>query len=287
MSQQHLTSALATIEALEKITEGDIKQQIAALRESLVAAQRAGEGQDAEELRQTLAQRNEETAKFISVMVHEIRKPLTSIRGYSDMLGKNVMGPLNEMQAQFVDTIRKNSISMEQLVTDISDMSKLQAGRIIPNPKMEMYKNVAMQLEKDLTEPAKERGITLVFETPQGLPLLNLDGTRVEQALRKLIDNAVKYTPEGGGTVTIRAEGRGNALHIFVVDKGVGISTTDQARLGELFFRGDQELVTQTKGYGLGLPIALACLKLVGGELRWTSQINEGSTFEVILPAMS
>jgi len=186
-----------------------------------------------------------------------------------------------------VETIRNNIISMEQLVTDVSDISKMRSGRIVPQPKMEMFKNVVMKLEKDFGDIAAHRGIPLVFDVPQGLPLLNVDSPRLEQALRKLVDNALKYTHDNGGEVRVAAEGMGDKLRIIVSDRGVGISQSDQEHLGELFFRGDQELVTQTKGYGMGLPIAMGCMELIDGKLSWQSTEGEGSTFEVILPAMS
>lgn len=287
MSQEKLSQALELLADLHSQTSGEIQNQITQIRHLVEDAQKLGEGQDASAVRELFDQYIVEQSHFTSHMVHEVRKPMTSIRGYSDMLVKNVMGELNEMQSQFVGTIRNNIISMEHLITDISDLSKLKAGRIRPEPKMEMYKNIAMQIEKDTAELAQSRGVTLVFETPQGLPLLNLDSVRASQALRKLVDNAIKYTPEGTGQITVSAEGKENRLHIYVKDNGVGISAADQARLGELFFRGDQELVTQTKGYGMGIPIVMECAKLLGGELRWQSQTGIGSTFELILPAMS
>jgi len=203
------------------------------------------------------------------------------------MLGQTALGELNEMQTQFVGTIRTNIISMEQLVTDISDYSKLQSGRMKVDSKMEMFKNIVMQLEKDLSELAESRSVKLTFDIPQGLPIMNIDGVRVTQALNKLIDNAIKYTHEGEGIVTVTAEGLGDKLRVSIRDNGVGISEEVQAQMGEVFYRGDQELVTQTKGYGMGISIAIACIDLVGGELRWESKIDEGSTFEVTLPAMS
>jgi signal transduction histidine kinase len=186
-----------------------------------------------------------------------------------------------------VATIRNNIISMEQLVTDVSDISKMRSGRMTPQPKMEMFKNIVMKLEKDYAEIAENRGIPLVFDVPQGLPLLNLDGTRLEQALKKLVENALKYTYDNGGEVRVSAEGLGDKLRITVSDHGVGISESDQKHLGELFFRGDQELVTHTKGYGMGLPIVLGCMELIDGKLSCQTTEGEGSTLEVILPAMS
>jgi signal transduction histidine kinase len=287
MSQEFLEQALQLLSSLEGQLDGELRSQVTAARNAVAQAQQRGEGQDADALREQIEANKVENSEFVSVMVHEIRKPMTSIRGYADMLGKNVMGELNEMQTQFVETIRNNIISMEQLVTDISDISKMHSGRMMPQPKMEMFKNVVMKLEKDFGEIAEQRGIPLVFDIPQGLPLLNLDGTRLEQALKKLLDNALKYTHDGGGEVRLTAEGLGDKLRVTIRDHGVGISQSDQRHLGELFFRGDQELVTQTKGYGMGLPIVMGCMALIDGELRWESTEGEGSTFEVIIPAMS
>jgi cell cycle sensor histidine kinase DivJ len=280
LTQENLDKALALLDELK----GD---KVAEIRQALQEAKRTGEGQDADALRQRLDDMVTENSEFISFMVHEIRKPMTSIRGYSDMLVKKVMGELNDMQDQFVNTIRNNVISMEGLVTDISDLSKMRSGRIQPNAKMDMFKNINMAVEKEVKDRAEARGVTLNFEIPQGLPLLNLDSTRVEQAMVKLLDNAIKYTQEGDGQVTVRAEGDGSTLRIIISDNGVGISEQDQARLGELFFRGDNELVTATKGYGMGIPIALECMKMVGGTLEWESTSGEGTTFTITLPAMS
>src|SRR5690606_16466149 len=144
-----------------------------------------------------------------------------------------------------------------------------------------------MKLEKDMPEEAAARNVKLTFDIPQGLPLMNIDSTRVEQALRKLIENAIRYTKEGEGEITVTAEGLGDRLKVYVKDNGVGISKDDQARLGELFFRGDNDLVSQTKGYGMGIPIVFECMKMVGGELGWESVEEQGSTFWIVLPAMT
>jgi signal transduction histidine kinase len=267
MSQNYLSfdETLGLLATLEAKAPPDLQADLAALRASL----------DGYSQRQS---------EFISHMVHEVRKPMTSIRGYADML--KVMGTLNDQQIQFLGTIRTNVLSMEALVSDISDISKLKSGRMKAEPKMEMFKNMSMQLEKDFKDLLEARQMTLDMEIPQGLPLLNLDSNRALQAIRKVVDNAIKYT-HPGGKVTLIAAGEGNELVVHVKDHGVGISPQDQTHFGELFFRGDNELVTQTKGYGLGIPIALECLKLVGGSMTWQSTVGEGSHFQIRLPAMS
>ncbi|MBZ0317783.1 MAG: HAMP domain-containing histidine kinase [Anaerolineae bacterium] len=224
--------------------------------------------------------------KFISVMVHEIRKPMTSIRGYVDMLDKRLVGELNDMQGQFVSTVRNNVLSMEQLVTDISDISKLRAGRLKAEPKMDVAKNVLLEVEKKLAELATQRQHALEFDIPQGLPILNIDKTRYTQAIIKIVDNAIKYT-NPGGTIKITASAVPEGLQVLVEDNGVGMQPEELARLGELFFRGDDEIVLNTKGYGLGIPIAMECVKLCGGRLFYSSEKGVGSKFGIVVPAMS
>lgn len=225
-------------------------------------------------------------SQFISVMVHELRKPMTSIRGYADMLDKRVVGELNEMQGQFVSTIRSNVISMEHLLSDISDISKMRTGRMSAENKMDLAKNLLMDVEKKTKEQAEQRHHNLVFDVPDGLPLLNLDSVRASQAVVKLVENAIKYTPEGG-QIRVTAKPVEGGLEITVDDNGVGMQPDEVQRLGELWFRGDDELVTSQKGYGLGIPIAFECMKLVNGRLFYKSEKNVGSSFGIFLPGMS
>lgn len=280
-----LQTARQLLQELCQQSDGDLKKQLVNVDQLLAQAQQRGEGEDAESLRQQLDEMIETNAKFVSVMVHEIRVPMTSIRGYSDMLGKNIVGELNQMQQQFVETIRSNVIRMEHLVTDISDISKLRSGRMRPDPKMDMYKNIAMEVEKNMQELATAHSHKLVFETPSGLPILNLDSGRLSLALQKLITNALQYTPDGG-EVVVKAENVDGRLKVSVIDHGVGMSPEEQAHIGELFWRADNDLVRSFKGHGLGLPIAKGFIELVGGEFFFESAPNQGSTFGFIVPGM-
>lgn len=281
-----LQDARTLLAEIRKEIDGDLKGRLDSLDRLLEGAQRRGEGEDAEALRQQIDDLVATNARFVSVMVHEIRVPMTSIKGYSDMLGKNVVGPLNEQQQQFIEVIRSNVTRMEHLVSDISDISKLKTGRMRLDPKMDMYKNVALQVEKDTRDLAAEHGHTLVFDTPSGLPLLNLDSTRLTQALKKLVINALQYTPDGG-EITVRAEAVDGRLKVSVIDTGIGMSPEEQTHIGELFWRADSELVRSFKGHGLGLPIAMGFIELFGGEFFYQSELEKGSVFGFIVPSMS
>ncbi len=281
-----LQEARHLLETIRQQAGDDVKSRLAELDRLLEAAQRRGEGTDSEALRQQIDDLISTNAQFVSVMVHEIRVPMTSIRGYSDMLSKNVVGELNEMQMQFVETIRSNVIRMEHLVSDISDISKLHSGRMRLDAKMDMYKNVALQVEKDTADLAAEHNHTLVFDTPSGLPLLNLDSARLAHVLTKLVVNALQYTPDDGA-ITVRAEGPDGRLKVSVIDNGIGMTDEEQTHIGELFWRADSEQVRSFKGHGLGLPIAIGFIKQMGGEFFFESEAGKGSTFGFIVPAMS
>lgn len=278
-----LRQARERVQKLRDAASGDERQKLDDILCLLDDAAKRGEGADTETLRARLDEVIQTTAKFTSVMVHEVRIPLTSIKGYTDMLAKHVAGPLNEMQQQFADTVRSNVSRMENLVTDVSDASKLYAGRIRLDPKLDLYKNIALQVEKDLSALASERGVTLTFEMPGGLPMLNVDGERLALVLRKLVSNALQYTPEGG-QVTVRAEAAGDRLKVSVEDTGIGMSPEDQAHVGERFWRSDDERVRDIKGHGLGLSIALGLITLMGGEFFFTSERDKGSAFGFTLP---
>ncbi|GAB4422951.1 MAG: hypothetical protein Kow00106_20100 [Anaerolineae bacterium] len=281
--QNPLQEARALIRSLRPSAPAEMSESLAEVERLLEAAARRGEGEDAETLRRRIDELIQENARFASLMVHEIRIPLTSIKGYSDMLAKNVVGELNEMQTQFVETIRSNVGRMEQLVSDISDISKLRSGRLRLEPKMDLYKNIALQVEKAMAPLAAAHNHTLVFETPAGLPLLNVDAERLALALTKLVTNALQYTPDGG-TITVRAEAVDGKLKVSVIDTGIGMSAEEQQHVGELFWRADNEHVRSFKGHGLGLPIAKGLIELMGGEFFFSSEAGKGSTFGFIVP---
>jgi signal transduction histidine kinase len=283
VQQNPLEAARQLVGVLRQQADGDLKEKLAEVDQLLAAAQQRGAGQDAEALRQQMADLVATNAQFTSVMVHEIRVPMTSIRGYADMLSKNVVGDLNDMQMQFTETIRSNVIRMEHLVSDISDISKLNSGRMRFDTKMDTYKNIAMQAEKANADLAAAHNHTLTFETPDGLPLLNLDSTRLTQALNKLIVNALQYTPDGG-QITVRAENVDGKLKVSVIDTGVGMSADEQTHVGEFFWRADNDHVRSFKGHGLGLPIAMGFVEQLGGEFFFQSEPDKGSTFGFIVP---
>lgn len=300
----------AQAEALDTAT---FKRELAELKQLIEQASRRGEGANADQLRATLDKTIEDSATFTSVMVHEVRKPMTVIRGYADMLAKpDLIGPLNDNQKQFLETIRNNILSMESLVTDISDLNKLNSGRMRPEAKMTTFGQVIMDVQHQVEPLIAKYGHEVTWDVPHGLPILIVDAKQLAKVLVKLVQNAMQYTPRrdgqpSAGTVSansdavlqsdepVSAQGQiivkaerlpDNVLHVTVSDHGIGMNPEDVARLGEPFFRADHELVTSQKGYGLGIPVALGMLRLIGSNLEITSTPGVGSRFGFRLVGM-
>jgi signal transduction histidine kinase len=227
-------------------------------------------------------------AEFLKTAIHELRTPMTSIRGYTDMLVNPAMsGTLSDMQQQLLDVVRANARRMEALLTDMSLINKLRGGILQTHAKMDMFKNIALMLEKRAAPLSAELGRALTFDIPQGLPLLNTDGDLLATALYKLVENGLRYAPEGSGAVTVRGASDGGTLVIVISDNGIGMTPDELAQYGTLFWRGDRDEVRAHKGSGLGAAIARGLITALGGTLDIASSGGAGTTITVRLPGMT
>ncbi|MBN8590454.1 MAG: HAMP domain-containing histidine kinase [Anaerolineae bacterium] len=226
-----------------------------------------------------------EQADVISHAIHDLRLPLTSIKGYSDMMGN--MGPLNDMQQQFLTTIRTNTKRLESLLMDVSDIMKIRGRTLHIAPKMDMVKNILGTVEKRTRPLAEELKRTLTFDIPTGLPILNVDGEVLSKALIKLVENALRYIAAEAGEVIVSVVGEGDNLRVTIRDNGIGMSPEELAKLGTIYYRGDNEVVLAFKGSGLGIPVAYGIIDLLGGRVQVESQPGQGSTFTVELQGVS
>lgn len=227
-----------------------------------------------------------EQAYFISHAIHELRTPMTSIRGYADMLGSGAMGALNDMQKQFIETIRTNSRRMEGLLTDVSDTAKIRGNTLRVQPKMDMFKNIAMMVEKQMRPVAEQLNKTLTLDIPNGLPILNVDSELLTKALCKVIENGLRYSKEDG-EVKLRASAEGNQLTIVVEDNGIGMTPAELAQLGTIYFRSDREEVRTHKGSGLGIPVTFGIIRMLDGTIDVKSEADKGTTVTIKLTGMS
>jgi len=226
---------------------------------------------------------NRAKTEFVSFVAHELRTPMTSIRGYADMLLKGMFGPLPEQQAQFVETIHNNVERMQILVSDLQDVSRIETGML----QMAMKPSaLAYALENALQATQGQieaRSQQLTVEMPDDLPLVHADPSRLTQILINLLSNAYKYTPEGGD-IRVQVSLQDGYVHCAVSDTGIGISPEDQTKLFTKFFRSEDSAVREMPGTGLGLCIVKSIVELQGGEMEVESHVGEGTTFTFTVP---
>ena len=234
------------------------------------------------QLYQAVQAANKAKSEFVSVVAHELRVPMTSIKGYTDMIA--MMGQVSDQQKNFLDIIRSNVDRMSVLVSDLSDVSRIESGRLA----MEIDNNVSLKSLLDALMPAMQAEIErrehkVKIELADPLPAVKADPARVTQILVNLISNAYKYTPNGG-TITIKAARDGALVRCDVVDTGVGMSPEDLSKLFVKFWRSEDQYVREQPGTGLGLTIVKNLVELQGGKLTVTSQKGVGTTFSFTVP---
>ena len=241
-----------------------------------------------------LSRANQSKSEFVSFVAHELKNPLTSIRGYSDFLIGGAVGGLSDIQRNFVNTIRSNADRMTTLVSDLNDVTKLETGNMRIDAKPASVEKIVAETVAPLEKQIADKGQKLVVETPPDLPRVFADEGRIVQVMINLVSNAHKYSPEDA-TITIAAEaemhlkdGKGRALppriHIQVRDTGIGMSEQDVKRLFTPYFRSDNPQAREQPGTGLGLTITRGIIAQHGGEIWVESELGAGTAFHFTLP---
>lgn len=225
---------------------------------------------------------NQAKSEFVSVMTHELRMPMTSIKGYAEMLA--MVGELNEQQKSFLEIIRSNVQRMTVQVSDLSDISRIESGRL----KIEIENDVSLRevldsVLVDLKTEIEKREHRIALEIPQDLPALRADPQRLGQVLTNLLSNACKYTPNGGA-ITVRAGVQGRYVWCEVQDTGIGMSAEELTRLFTKFWRSEDRFVREQHGTGLGLAIARNLTEMQGGEMSVRSEKDRGTTTRFTVP---
>lgn len=244
------------------------------------------------QLNMKLMEMNQIKSEFLASMSHELRTPLNSIIGFSEVLES--VDSLTSRQRRYASNIRKSGRLLLELINDILDLAKLEAGKMEVKATDFSIANV-LQLLADLLRPlAEEKRIELELDAPTQLPALYQDQVKVQQILTNLLSNAIKFTPEGG-RIHVSARRQLNErtgqfeVVLVVTDTGVGIATEDQEIIFEKFRQGPSAiggnaLTRQHSGTGLGLSIVRELCHLLRGDIRLESEVGKGSTFTVTLP---
>ncbi|VVB93688.1 Methanogenesis regulatory histidine kinase FilI [uncultured archaeon] len=223
-------------------------------------------------------------SEFLANMSHELRTPLNASIGFSELLKHGLAGELSEKQEHFVDNILKSDQFLLTLINDILDLSKIEAGKIELAPeKISVHVTIKEALSL-IKEKASMHNLLLKTEFDPALEFIEADKQRFKQILFNLLGNAVKFSKEDGGTITMTAKKEGDMAKISVSDTGIGIKEENIGRLFHKFEQLDSGISKKYGGTGLGLAITKQLVELHGGKIWAESKFGEGSTFTFLLP---
>ena len=228
-----------------------------------------------------LDEANRLKGELLSVLAHEMRTPLTSIKGYSTALLMQEASFDPDVQRKFLEIIDEECDTLEALVHDLLESSVIDAGLLKLEPQPVMLPRLSREVIEEIAHRTDQHRFLVDF--PDDFPILDADPDRLKQVLRNLLDNAVKYSPEGGLVIT-RGEFTDTEVTLSVADQGVGISPQHLNRLFDKFFRAESGLGHHVVGSGLGLPIAYTIIEAHGGRIWAESTEGQGSTFYFTLP---
>jgi signal transduction histidine kinase len=253
-------------------------RQVTAQRARLAAANLA-----LAEASELMASASRHKSEFLSNMSHELRTPLNAIIGFADVLGQRLAGDMNAKQSEYVSDIAGSGHHLLDLVNEILDLAKVEAGRMeLENTEFDPTESIRTTLAL-VRERAAGHGIQIATEVPTDLGPVFADERKFRQILLNLLSNAVKFTPDGGW-VGVVARRDGGELCVSVRDTGVGISSDDQARVFDEFQQVGRDPERSREGTGLGLTLAKRFVELHGGRIWVESEVGKGSTFTLAIP---
>lgn len=220
--------------------------------------------------------------QLIAAISHDLRSPLTSIRGFIEMLRQ----PDNEiddaMKNKYLDIIHSNVLVQERLVSDLVELSKLQTAEIVPQIELSALDDLVNDVVAKYQGVAAEKAIHIEVDQPEVVPMLHFDLVLIERVLTNLLSNAIRYTGEGG-MICLKTEFEEDIVTTSVIDNGPGIPEEDLPRLVETFYRVEKHRSADNNGRGLGLAIVKEILELHGSELKVESTVGVGTTFSFSL----
>jgi signal transduction histidine kinase len=239
--------------------------------------------------------------EFISFVSHELKTPMTSIRGFTDLLAKGVVGPVNENQANFLGTIRSNVDRMASLVSDLADLSRIESGKLRLEFSSVPVKQIVEEVTQSIQAQLGEKRQELSLQIQPDLPPFWGDRMRLVQILTNLVSNATKYSP-AGSIITIHARAyqgkkdtgslrkgtaadQADTIHVSVQDSGFGIEAEEQKNVFQKFFRSPDQKIRDLPGTGLGLNITKNLVEMQGGKIWFESKFRQGTTFHFTIPA--
>lgn len=266
-----LRRRLSEVEASFLRTVNDAQAEILAMNEAL--AQANAQLQEVDRMKDA----------FLSMITHELRTPLTVISGITEMLSEGIYGALGDEQFKQIAQLSEQAARLRQLVNDLLDLSKMEAGMMKLRCEWLPPRVLAEAVIEQLQPLAQQAGVELAHNVGYDLPEIECDGQRIEQVLTNLLSNALKFTPRGG-QVQLSAQLTAEALQFCVTDTGCGIAPEAQRYIFDKFFQVHSHARAQAKGTGLGLAIVKHLVELHGGQVSVRSEPGAGSQFCFRLP---
>jgi signal transduction histidine kinase len=275
---------VTVIRAREKELEANrdrLQSTINILRESQTRIVELAENYEQEKIRAEEA--NQSKSEFLANMSHELRTPLNAINGFSELMKKEMFGPLGDPRYnEYISDILFSGQHLLSLINDILDMSKIEAGKMSLNSEMISVSDMITQVLRIVRGRADENRLELIYNETDTQDI-EADPRAVKQVLLNLTTNAIKFTPEGG-TVTIKVEAKSTGVIIHVADTGIGISQEDISRLAQPFEQIDSQHSRKHEGTGLGLALSKSLVELHGGNFNIVSELGKGTTVTFTLP---
>lgn len=223
-------------------------------------------------------------SEFLANMSHELRTPLNSLLILSKDLSENRKKNLDEVQVESAEIIYKSGHDLLVLINEVLDLSKIEAGKMNVNIEKVYIKNFSHNLLRDFKHQAEQKGLTILCELASNLPdFIHTDSQRLNQILKNLLSNAIKFTENGSVIIRIELYTE-TTLNISVSDTGIGISEDKQSAIFEAFQQAEGGTSRKYGGTGLGLSISRELAKLLEGEIKVDSNLDQGSTFSLIIP---
>jgi len=273
------------IHLVDDVTEiGLLEQKLAQQRNELrlLGDKLTQQNVDLEATNVELAGLSEMKSIFVSVAAHELRTPITSIKGYVELLLEEDYGPLNDRQRRYLGVLRNSGDRLLHITQNLLDVTRIETGRIelvlAPTDLPALVKDVMVELSPQLNEKSQHLNLQASPNLPPGW----CDQTRAVQIINNLLSNASKYTPQDGEIeIKLSLADEPGYLLMSIADNGVGISPEDQPKLFTLFYRAGNVRKTRASGTGLGLYITRSLVELHGGRIWFESVPDQGSTFYV------
>jgi signal transduction histidine kinase len=223
-------------------------------------------------------------SEFLATVSHELRTPLNVIIGYAEMLVDGVGGPLSPEQQEMIDSIKRYSCLQRELITNVLDFSRLTSGAVSMHVEPFTLGPLLEEIESLYRDQLRDRPVRLVIAIDEPAPAMETDRIKLQEVVRNLVDNAIKFTEQGQVTVSVAADEHPGWLSIGVSDTGPGIPPAELGSIFEAFRQIGDSSTRQTGGVGLGLSIVHRLVGVLGGSVTAESRFGEGSTFRVRVP---